>query len=169
MRKRVVIFLAITCCAIEVIAQPGKYAGSMKKLIDKTYTDSKNIPGLKGWVFRQGSVVNSLNEPEMVTADIFNKGNTWIVFFSIKEDTASDQFVVMDVVEVKNVLPHWQISAALCRQYQTANAEIVALVKEPISQEFLKPAKLAWRFNRDKRRFEKINVKDVDCINEAQN
>lgn len=145
----------------------GKYAGYMKKMISISYTDSRNIPGLEGWEFRQGSMVTPIDNPEMIIADVFHRGNTWICLFSIKEDTASEIQTIMDVVEVKNVLKGWQLYTTSCRQNKVENVEIVALVKWSPSQEFLKPAKQAWRFNRDKRRFEIASVKGVDCINEG--
>lgn len=144
----------------------GKYAGSMKKLVAISYTDSRNIPGLEGWEFRQGSVVTPIDNPEMIIADVFQKGNTWICFFTIKEDTTSAIQTIIDVVEVKNVLKGWQLKTTSCRQNKVENVEIVALVKWSPTQELLKPAKKAWRFNRDKRRFEIASVKGVDCINE---
>ncbi|MEO5945240.1 MAG: hypothetical protein ABIP79_00375 [Chitinophagaceae bacterium] len=139
----------------------------MKKLVSISYTNSRNIPGLEGWEFRQGSVVTPMNNPEIIIADVFSKGNTWIVFFSINEDTASSVSTIMDVVVVKNVLKGWQLKTTSCRQNKIENFEIVALVKWSPSQEYLKPAKQAWRFNRDKRRFEILSVKGIDCINEV--
>ncbi len=152
---------------VNAIAQPGKYAGTKKNLIGKIYTDSRNIAGLEGWQFREGSVVNPPDDPEMITVDVFQKGTTCIVFFSIKEDTTSAAYTIMDVVEVKSVMKGWQLKTTFCRKDAVENVEIVALVKWSPSLEFLKPAKKAWRFNRDKRRFEILSIKSIDCINEG--
>ena len=103
----------------------------------------------------------------MIIACVFRKGSSWLCFFSIKEDTASDVYTIIDVLEVKNVLKGWQLKTTSCRQSKVENVEIVALVKWSPLQEFLKPAKKAWRFNRDKRRFELASVRGVDCINEG--
>lgn len=145
----------------------GKYAGTKPDLIGVTYLDSRSIPALKGWEFQSGSVVSPYDDPESIIACVFKKGNTWLCFFSIQEDTASEIQTIMDVVEVKNVLKGWQLYTTSCRQNKVENVEIVALVKWSPLQEFLKPAKQAWRFNRDKRRFESATVKGVDCINEG--
>jgi hypothetical protein len=139
----------------------------MKNLIGTSYTDSRNIPGLEGWEFRKGSVITAMDDPEMIIASVYSKGKTWIVFFSIAEDTTSSVYSIMDVAEAKNVLAGWELYAASCRKNKMENVEIVALVKWSPSQEFLKPAKQAWRFNRDKRRFEIMSVKGIDCINEG--
>lgn len=145
----------------------GKYAGTKTDLIGVTYTDSRSIQVLKGWEFQSGSVISPFDDPEMIIADVFRRGSTWICFFSVKEDTISDRQTIIDVVEVKNVLKGWQLRTTSCRQNKAENVEIVALVKWSPSQEFLKPAKKVWRFNRDKRRFEIMGVNGIDCINEV--
>ena len=145
----------------------GKYAGAHTNLIGVTYEDSKNIPALKDWEFQSGRVISPLDDPETIIACVFRKGNAWVCFFSINEDTVSDVYTIVDVVEVKNVFKGWQLYTTSCRQNKVENVEIVALVKWSSSQEFLKPAKQAWRCNRDKRRFEIASVKGVDCINEG--
>jgi hypothetical protein len=139
----------------------------MKNLIGTSYTDSRNIPGLEGWEFRKGSVITAMDDPEMIIASVYSKGKTWIVFFSIMEDTASSLYSIMDVAEVKNVLTGWELYTTGCRKNKMDNVKIVALVKWSPTQEFLKPARQAWRFNRDKRRFEIMSVKGIDCINEG--
>jgi hypothetical protein len=166
---RYIIFLLLLFLTEPVFSQPGKYAGQQKYLIGKVYTDSRNIEQLKTWKFQGGSLVNPIDDPEIITVDVFSKGNTWIVFFSIKEDTAASSFMIMDVVEVKNVMKDWQLRTTFCRSNKNENPEIVALVKKSTVVEFLKPAKKVWRFNRDKRRFEIISATGIDCINEALN
>jgi hypothetical protein len=167
--KKNLLFILTAFFTTVAQTQPGQYAGSKKALIGQTYTDSRAIPGLKGWRFREGSVVTPLSEPEMIIADVFQKGSTQIVFFSIMEDTASGICTIMDLAEVRNVMTGWGIKTGLCRQNGTDNAMIAALVKWSPSLEYLKPARKAWRFNRDKRRLEVITVKGIDCINEGLN
>lgn len=137
----------------------------MKKLVGKSFSDSRNIPGLEDWEFVQGTLITPVNNPETIVADIFHKGDHWIVFFSIKEDAASTEFTILDLEEVKGVSEGWQLRAGFCRQGGIENVEIVALVKNSDSEEYLQPAKMAWRFNRDKRRFENISTNNIDCIN----
>ena len=145
----------------------GKYAGAQSKLIGTKYADSRNIPGLKTWTFRQGSVVTKLDEAEVILADVWKKGKVWIVFFSIKEDTADAEYTIVDVIEIKTLLPGYVIETGLCRQNEVEDATIVATVKWVPEKEFLKPVKQAWKFDRDKRRFLVIPVKNVDCISEG--
>lgn len=162
--KNYLLVLIFLLCGCVVMAQPGKYAGTKKSLIGKKYTDSHSIKGLQGWTFREGNVLNPLTDPEMITVDVFQKGTTYIVMFSIKEDTASDIFLIVDVMEVKGVAKGWQIMSGMCRQNQQENTYIVAWLKEATT-EYLKTIKKAWKFNPDKRRIEVIPVKGVDCVN----
>ena len=145
-------------------AQPGKYAGTKKSLIGKVFTDSRDLAALKGWTMMEGGVANSLNDPEQITSDVFKKGTTYVVFFSIKEDTASDKYTIMDVVEITGVVKGWTVRSSFCRQNEQENNYIIAWGKEN-KEEFMKLIKKAWKFNPDKRRMEAIPVKGIDCEN----
>ena len=79
--KKIFVIIILVCSALTIKAQPGKYAGTMKSLINTVYTDSRSIPALAGWSFSEGSVLNSLNDPEMITVDVFKRGTT--VLFSL--------------------------------------------------------------------------------------
>lgn len=149
-----------------VFAQ-GKYAGSQKNLIGTIYTDSRNIPGLSGWKFRESTVISPVENPEMIIADVFQKEATYIVLFSVKEDITKNNFLITDLIEIKNVSYNQQIKTAVCKKVESENAEIIALVK-PGTSKFSKAIK-AWRFNRDKRKIELLSAKAVTCLNEAMN
>jgi hypothetical protein len=101
----------------------------------------------------------------MITADVFQRGTTYIILFSIKQDTAGADFIIADLVEVKNISSSYQVKTGLCKEGDIENAEIVAIIK-PGKTEFSKAIK-AWRFNRDKRRVEAKNIKGISCINEG--
>jgi len=148
------------------IAQ-GKYSGAQSKLIGTKYADSRHIPGLKGWEFRQGSLVTDINDPESITADVWKKGKVWIAFFSIKEDTADKDFTIIDVIEIKTLLPGYVIMTGLCRMNEEPDATIIATVKWVPEKDILKPVKQAWKLDRDKRRILAIPTKNVDCISEG--
>jgi hypothetical protein len=151
--------------ATVVVAQPGKYAGAMKKLIGKTYTDEKHITGLAGWKFQEGSMITPVDDPEVMTADVFKKGTTYVVLFSIKEDTADAKFTIADAIEIKNVLSSQRIRTGMCNEGANEAADIVALIKKE-NTEFSKAIK-AWRLNRDKRRAEAISPMLIKCMNEV--
>jgi hypothetical protein len=144
-------------------AQSGRYAGAKKILIGKTYTDSRNIQELKGWLYRGGDVLEM--EAEMITVDIFQKGTGYVLLFSIKEDTASAEFSIADVIEIKNVTARQEIKTSVCCENGNPNVEIFAVVNAA-NKKNLKALK-AWRFSRDKRRIQIIPVKDIACLNEG--
>lgn len=140
----------------------GQYAGSMKSMVNQTYRNSRTIPDLDGFDFQEGSLVSGRNDTEAMLVDVFNKGNTAIVFFSVMEDTTAHKYTIMDVVEVKDIEPGWEVRTAFCRQRGVSSADIVAVVKTS-NQQYLKTVREAYRFNRSKRKFFPVNAKEVDC------
>ena len=146
-----------------VMAQ-GKYAGSKKSLIGKVYTDSRNLAALKSWEYMEGGLANSLDDPERIMSEVFKKGTTYVVLFSIMEDTASGKFKVMDVVEITGVVKGWTVRSSFCRQNEQENNYIIAWGKENTGQ-YMKLIKKAWKFDPDRRRINVIPVKGVDCEN----
>ena len=146
----------------------GKYAGPLlKKMIGKTYTDSKKVPGLASYQFREGSLVSDLKDPEKMIVEVLQKGTTAVVFFSLMTDTVKKIYSILDILEIKNVTKGWQVRTTFCRQDAIGNVEIVALVKQSPDKDYLTEVKQAWRFDRDKIRFLAIPVKGVDCFNEG--
>lgn len=109
--------------------------------------------------FREGSLISAIDDPETITVAVYQKGTTCVVFFSMMVDTTRREYRIADVLEVKNVQPGWQLRTTFCRQNEVENAELVAWVKSSTTEEFLKPVKQAWRFSRDKRKFEGISIK----------
>ena len=148
-----------------VFAQPGKYAGTKKSLIGKQYADNRNIPGLKGWQYRGGSLLTAVDDLEVMTADVFKNSTTYLVLFSIKEDSADTKFTIADVIEIKNIPSSQHIRTGLCLEGANEAADIVALVRKE-NTEFSRAIK-AWRLNRDKRRVQSVNPKLVKCMNEV--
>ncbi len=164
--KKVLLFALIVFSVKSINAQPGKYAGSKKSLIGKEYTELEKLPALKGWKYMEGAIVNAnpFTDVEMHSVSIFNIGTTYLIIFSINEDTANTTFKIMDVVQVAGVAKGWTIRTASCRLNQENDAYIVVWGKET-TDEYMKLFKKAWRINPDKRRIEVIPVKGIDCEN----
>lgn len=112
----------------------------------------------------EGSLITDVNDPGQMTADVFKKGSTYLVLFSVKEDTADEKFYIADVLEVRNVLSSQTIHTGTCSEGENEAMDIVALTKNQNNVEFSKAIK-AWRLNRDKRRIEKADAKLVKCMN----
>lgn len=164
--KKLLIFLCCIFSLIGSIAQPGKYAGSKKTLIGKEYTELAKLPALKGWQYMEGGIVNSfpLTDAEMHSVEVLKIGTTYLIIFSINEDTAQDTYKIMDVVQVLGVVKGWTIRTASCRRNQENDAYIIVWGKET-TDEYMKQIKKAWRINPVKRRIEIIQVKAIDCEN----
>ncbi|OSZ80589.1 hypothetical protein CAP36_04880 [Chitinophagaceae bacterium IBVUCB2] len=162
--KKLFILIVFQLTGVLLFAQAGKYAGTKKAMLGKVYTETQELPQLKGWKQLEGGVINKLDEPEMILVNVFQKGTTVLVFFSIKEDTASDKYLISDVLEVTGVQKGWEIRSSFCRQNKVENSFIVVWGKTT-TNEFMNVLKKAWIFNRDKRRIEIIPIKGIDCEN----
>jgi hypothetical protein len=144
----------------------GQFAGArIKPLIGKKFNNDRVLPGLPEYQYKEVTLASDKEDIEQFSTAIFQKGSTYLVLFMLNADTTTDNYSILDVLVVKHVKKNQQVKAVLCRQNKKANIEIVA-VTQPGDTEF-SPALRAWRFNRDKRRFEIAAVKDVDCMNEG--
>ena len=158
------VLLTLTLFIQSAIAQPGKYAGTKRSLIGKIYTEIGNFAGLKGWTFMEGGLSNSLDDPERIFSDVYKKGTTYLVLYSIMEDTASNQFRVADVVEITGVARGWTVRSSFCRQNGKENNYIIVWGREN-NEPYMKMIKKAWKFDPDRRRINAIPVKGIDCEN----
>ena len=162
--KKILPLIALLFLLVNIHAQNGKYAGTKKSLIGKTFTDSRNMPGLKGWTLREGSLLNHIEDPEYIFADVYKKGTSYIVVFSIKDDTTSDKFEIQDVIEITGVAKGWDIRVGTCTWFGQPDSYIAVWGKET-QDEYMKLIKKAWRFDPDKRRVNAIPVKTIKCEN----
>lgn len=162
--KKIVLILLVLLPITAVVAQPGKYAGTYKSLIGKTFTASREISGLKGWTMKEGSLLNQISDPEYIYADVYKMGTTYIVVISILEDTASENFQIVEVLQIPGVQKGWTVRIGSCYQSTQPDNYIIAWGKEN-QDEFMKLFKKAWRFNPDKRRIEILPVKGIKCEN----
>jgi hypothetical protein len=151
--------------ASTTMAQPGRYAGTKKALIGTVFTDSRDIQRLSGYTAIVGSVLTQLSDPPMICVNVFKKGTTYLVFFSI-EDTVSKKFTIADVMEIKPVTKGWTIVTSLCRQHGSDNAFLVAWAKES-RKEYLTVLKKAWEFNTEKGWIDSVSTKGISCLNEG--
>jgi hypothetical protein len=167
MKQSKLVWLSLFCCliALELFAQ-GQFAGvKSRELIGKKYNQGPSLPGLPGFEYRESGLAFGINGPEQFSVTVFQNGPTYIVFFAINEDTATNDYTILDVLLIKQVKSSQVIKTLVCRQDKISNEAIVA-VTQPGSSEYSRALK-AWRFNRDKRRFELISIKGIDCLNEG--
>lgn len=162
---RVFLFGLLALCFYNSNSQ-GSFAGpALKKLIGKTYNNDRVLPGLPAYEYREASLASGIEDPEQFTVAVFQKGKTWAVLFGVNTDTTTDNYTIVDVLEIKNVKSNQAIKTLLCRRNNISNIEIVAVV-QPDAREYSKALR-TWRFNRDKRKFETYSPAGVDCMNEG--
>jgi hypothetical protein len=106
--KNILMMIVFVGAAFTTMAQPGRYAGTKKGLIGTVFTDSRNIQRLSGYTAVVGSVLTQLSDPPMICVDVFKKGTTYIVFFSI-EDTVSKKFTIDDQLLTISIIISLQI------------------------------------------------------------
>lgn len=159
--------VALYCCLyIADLYAQGQFAGAKSRaLIGTKYNHGPILPGLPGFEYRESGLVFGITEPEQFSVTVFQNGPTYIVFFAVNEDTATNDYMILDVLLIKQVKNNQAIKTLLCRQRKISDEAIVAIT-QPGSSEYSRALK-AWRFNRDKRRFELISIKDIECLNEG--
>lgn len=161
------LYLILLLLAGPSLYAQGQFAGAKPRaLIGKKYNNDRILPGLPGYEYREVTLASGDKDPEQFTVGLFQKGSTWLVFFGLNEDSTTDHYTILDVLIIKHVTKNQAVKALLCRQEKISNIEIIALT-QPGNAEY-SPALKAWRFNRDKRRFELMNTRGVDCLNEGQ-
>jgi len=154
-----------TSCATVAMAQ-GKFAGSEKTLIGKSYTDQKNIPWWKNYTQVESSVISPVGDPAVFVASVYKKGNVRLLVFSKNAEGKDRWFVVLDVIEIKNFQAGWKVRTVDCDNGNEGANNIVALVK---TQKGKKDIVLkAWRCNMDKIRFDSMSTKLVHCSGDEQ-
>lgn len=156
-----ILLLLLSCIGY---AQPGKYAGTKKAMIGKTYTDSRTIPGMRGWVMKEGALLNSISDPEFIYASVHQKGTTCVVIVAINEDTASSVSTIVDVLEITGVQKGWSIRIASCYSGNEQDNYLIVWGKDN-KEEYMKLMKKAWRFDADKRRITTWPLKYIRCEN----
>lgn len=159
-----VIAVLLVICSGAVCA--GSVCRSQKQaLIGTKYNQGTELPGLPGYEYRESGLAFGISGPEQFSVTVFQNGPAYIVFFSINEDTTTNDYTILDVLLIKQVKSNQVIKTLLCRQHKVSNEAIVA-VTQPGNTEYSRALK-AWRFSRDKRRFEFISIKEIDCLNEG--
>jgi hypothetical protein len=143
----------------------GEFAGSRTKpLIGKTFNNDRVLPGLEDYTYRQSTLASDTEDPEQFSVAVFQKGPTYLVLFTINKDTTVDDYTILDILVVKQVKKNEDVKVLLCRQNKQSNIELVAVTQT--STTGFSPALRAWRFNREKRKFETYASAGVDCLNE---
>ena len=158
------LLIFICICSCTTSTAQGRFAGSMKQYIGKSYSDEKHVPWLKSYNYGGGSIISPVDDATQFCSFLYQKGNSVVVFFTQGE--SGKPFAVIDVLEIKNIQPSWKVRIIDCDNGNEGANNIVAMVR---AQKGKKDIVLkAWRCNMDKIRFEAMGTKLVHCSGDEQ-
>lgn len=157
--KKCILGVLSMVCVLSLQAQ-GKFAGSFRPLIEKVYRDEKELPELRNFISRGGSLLSDPNESEKFAVSWFSKDATIIAFFEIVKEDNSRQ--ILDVLEIKQVGVGQELKIGDCKDGEDESVSFVALVLPAKTQRLT--AIKAWFFNRDKIRIEAWPAANVTCL-----
>ena len=91
--KRLIIrtILVVICvCYLQLFSSAqGKFAGSMKQYMGKSYSDEKHIPWLKSYDYEGGSIISPTDDATQFCSFLYKKGNSLVVLFTKGESGSS--------------------------------------------------------------------------------
>ena len=166
--KRYFFFLFLCLQIFVAHAQSGKYAGTYKKLIGKTFTDQRNMPGMEKLTFFQGSMLSDVNDPYQLLIDVYKKGAYAVIVLYQVTDTTTRTFTFRDLIEIKAVPAGYDFkTTGTCEVTGSKESEPIIAIAKPGSQEYTRMIRQAWRCNRFTLAFEAMSIKNMKCLNEG--
>ena len=152
----IVVCILLASVTSEIKAQ-GEFAGSRpSSLIGRKFNNDRVLHGLPGYEYRHVTLAGE-NDPEQYSVGVYQKKNTWLIFFALNEDTTSDLYTIQDVLDVKHVGKSETINTVVCTQKGVSDFGIVAL------SDNTRKVIRSWKFNRNLKRFELMDNKGVEC------
>lgn len=151
--------LLICFCSSGVFAQGNFATATWKPLIGKTFDNEGEISVLKGFTARGGSLLTPVSDEERVGSSVFSKEGTVVVFF--EKFVSETEFIILDILEVKNVTKNQEVKVGDCRDGENENTGFIALVNQTNDERW--KAVRAWYFNLDKIRIEPWSAQKVTC------
>lgn len=150
----VALFLSVS----SLFAQ-GKFAGSYRSLLGKTYQDKSQLPLLNGFTLQGGTFINDLS------ASWYRKGNLVIALF---ETISKNGYQVRDVLQLSNFTDNQSLRFGNCLNSRAIDDEgIVALVT--VAKGDLLYAISVWRWNDEVKGLESVDkdkANGVSCPTE---
>lgn len=144
----------------------GKFAGDFKGIIGSKFVNHKDIPQLKNFNYVGGSIISDLVviDSYYLSLEVYRKGNTAIVIMTKLVDQTTKLYRIIEVLKINDVPQNYEIRISGCSSkntnpddkivavYYIGNKKSVKLIKEVFVLKDI--------------RFEKMNPKNVKCINE---
>ena len=162
MKKKLIFLMLFT----HICFAQGKFAGEFKDLIGLKFVTDKDIPKLKNFKYIGGSIISDLVviDSFYLSLEVYRKGSTAIVLMNKLIDKTTKQHRIIEVLKIIDVPVNYEIRISGCTAknsnpddeivavYYIGNKKSVKLIKESYVLKDI--------------RFEKINPKNIKCINE---
>lgn len=162
-----ILFFLACIISTNALTQPGRYAGAgFKKMIGSEFTDENSIAGLEEYQLHESTLLNRLDDPERLFLNVYVKGTTRVVLFTVLTDTVAMTFRIADILHFKNVSEGLEFKSVTCRRDKKENSQILALLR-PTEKAYFTDVRKAWICDWNKRTFRVIPVKGIDCLNEG--
>lgn len=145
----VVAFLSAQC----VLAQ-GKFAGSYRSLINKTYQDKAQLSILNGFMMQGSTFIGDLS------ISWYKKGNLAIALF---EGVSKNGYLVRDVLQLSNLSENQSLRFGNCLNARTIEDEAIVAVVTVANGDLLK-ATSAWRWNDEVKALETMDKSEAENI-----
>ena len=160
--RRIAATLILLVICYGLSAQAGIYAGSYKKWVKKEVEVHKEAVFFKG--HQLGANLTVLEDVELdYFISVYEKGTTSIILLVTRKKDALN-YIIQDVIEVKNVRSIDNIQTGSCSLKESYDARIVVLEKnikgKPVNTK-------AWRVDLDKVRFYTISPRGINCLVEG--
>src|SRR6478736_4454690 len=158
MKNKFVLIALFICSGLHA---QGKLAGSYGALINKRFTDEKQLTSLYGFTYRGGSVIGDSADPRGLSVSWYMKGPIIVALFeSKKADAAVIQIV--DVLEIRNIQKDQELSIGVCQDGENVMPGLVALVQPSEAKRY--KALKAWNFNPEKLMIEPWPQEKISCL-----
>ena len=160
--KKIALGVSLFLISYGLLAQSGLYAGNYKKWVKKEIEVQKEATFFNG--HQLGATMTILEDVELdYFISVYEKGTTSIILLVTKKKDALN-YIIQDVIEVKNVRSIDNIQTGSCSLQENYDAKIVVLEKnikgKPVNTK-------AWRVDVDKVRFYTISPKGINCLVEG--
>jgi hypothetical protein len=140
-----------------VIAQPGQFAGTSKKLLGNTFKESNPDKLFKTYRYEGGYLLDNSREEFEVWVSYYKKGSIrLVVMYAL--DTVGNKNSVLDILELKLPDTLTNLQAGSCSISGEFSEEIIATERKG-------KILAAWRALRDKLRFQKMSKASMEAVN----
>lgn len=158
MKKTSLIFLLIVSKSF----CQGKYAAEYSTLLQKKYSNEKELIELKNFRYQEGKVLGEINTNGLFssTLEVFKKGSTAIVILSKLTNPKTKIKTIIEVIKLSNITKNQEIRISSCsRKNPYPNEEIVVVMAANTNQ-----LKIAQAYALQDIRFEKTPIKGIKCV-----